>query len=624
MLQLIRDKATGVVAWVIFGFIALAFTLWGANGFIFSNSSNSVAANVSGHKIPWGVIDQQVQMQMRAMPNYDDIDLKKLRQNVRRDYVDNYALRLQLRDKGFTVNDSFIISNVFSQSQFFEDGKFSNEKYQKLLSQNGITDSQYQEQIRSALLEQQPKIGMILSSFMLEEEIDALFALFNQTREVAYTVISKDKFSTTEISVEQVSNYYQNNKSEFTLPEQITVNYLTLSAEDVRQDVEVTDEKLQKFYDDRLSDYSIPEMVRVRHIFIKAPEGSTELSSGEARVKAEDILAKLKLNENSFDELLTKFSEDKSSQAGDLGWIRKGEVDPAFEKASFALQDKLSLSDVVMSPFGFHILELTDRKEAIVKEISLVLPELKERYIEESSKNILFDRVDELANIAFESQHEPIDIVAERMNLNVNSAVLTKEHYDNSVLNIPLVQKELFADGGLKDTRIISEPIKISDSQYAVIKVVKIMPAAVQDLDLVQEEILAKLQQEDIDSQVIAYGNSAVSRFNDDNKPFEYLSTKEFKWNNIANLKRADDRLDSPIIDAVFSVSQHEGKKVQGIKLEDGRYLVVSLIKVQPGTIDDASDRQELLKAMSANVGELEYQLYRNSLINSTAIKLYN
>jgi hypothetical protein len=87
-----------------------------------------------------------------------------------------------------------------------------------------------------------------------------------------------------------------------------------------------------------------------------------ELDPKAARQKAEDILKRAKAGED-FDKLAKEFSEDPGSkeQGGDLGWFGKGMMVKPFEDAAFALSPG-SISEVVESDFGYHIIKVEDKK----------------------------------------------------------------------------------------------------------------------------------------------------------------------------------------------------------------------------------------------------------------------
>lgn len=94
--------------------------------------------------------------------------------------------------------------------------------------------------------------------------------------------------------------------------------------------------------------------VKARHILLETEE------------EAKKVLELVKKGEKTFSELASEFTKDPSgvNSGGDLGYFGKGMMVPDFESAAFALE-KGAVSDVVPSPFGFHIILCEDRRTVI-------------------------------------------------------------------------------------------------------------------------------------------------------------------------------------------------------------------------------------------------------------------
>ena len=104
-----------------------------------------------------------------------------------------------------------------------------------------------------------------------------------------------------------------------------------------------------------------------RHILIKLTE---VVSEQEAKRKIDSIKERLD-NGGKFEDLARQFSEDGSANSGgDLGWVNPGDTVPAFEKAMNGL-GLGEISEPVLSPFGWHVIQVTERRQQdMTKEAS--------------------------------------------------------------------------------------------------------------------------------------------------------------------------------------------------------------------------------------------------------------
>jgi peptidyl-prolyl cis-trans isomerase C len=125
-----------------------------------------------------------------------------------------------------------------------------------------------------------------------------------------------------------------------------------------------TEAEIRAFYDANKERFEHPEQVRASHILVKVNEGDTEEQRAQKKAKAEKILADLKKGAD-FAEQAKQNSDDTGNKdkGGDLGYFERGQMVPEFETAAFALKIG-QLSGVVKSPFGYHIIKVTDRKKA--------------------------------------------------------------------------------------------------------------------------------------------------------------------------------------------------------------------------------------------------------------------
>jgi len=125
--------------------------------------------------------------------------------------------------------------------------------------------------------------------------------------------------------------------------------------------VDATRHEVESFFDSYKDSLGlIPEKFKIAHIFVN-PKASDKVKQ-TARNFAKNLLDSIKAGKD-FRELAKKYSEDQGSGAdgGDLGFTKRGRLVPEFESVAFALREN-EVSDVVESQFGFHIIQLLERK----------------------------------------------------------------------------------------------------------------------------------------------------------------------------------------------------------------------------------------------------------------------
>ena len=121
----------------------------------------------------------------------------------------------------------------------------------------------------------------------------------------------------------------------------------------VSKDVHVSDTDIKAYFDKNHATLDKPEQIRARHILV-------------ADIKtANDVEAKLK-GGAKFEDLAKQYSTDPSSKdkGGELGFFGKGQMVPAFQDAAFS-SPVGKITAPVKSPFGYHIIQVEEKKPAI-------------------------------------------------------------------------------------------------------------------------------------------------------------------------------------------------------------------------------------------------------------------
>ena len=146
--------------------------------------------------------------------------------------------------------------------------------------------------------------------------------------------------------------------------------------EQVKDAPKATDADAEEYFTKNPNDFKKPEQVRASHILVAVPADATEEQVGEKKKLADAITVRVKGGE-PFDKLAAELSEDPSAKqnSGDLNFFTREQMVPEFANAAFGMQ-KGEISAPVKSQFGFHIIQLTDRKDAETMGLESVKPRL--------------------------------------------------------------------------------------------------------------------------------------------------------------------------------------------------------------------------------------------------------
>jgi peptidyl-prolyl cis-trans isomerase C len=131
---------------------------------------------------------------------------------------------------------------------------------------------------------------------------------------------------------------------------------------------EVSESEIQKYYKENADRFTEPREIRIRHIVVNS----------EPVLK--EVLTKLGRGE-SFEKLASTYNVDKSREdGGNLGYIRRGQLAPSFaqfEEAAFSLRKKGEISEVIKTPFGYHLIQLEERRGTALRPFDQVKEKIR-------------------------------------------------------------------------------------------------------------------------------------------------------------------------------------------------------------------------------------------------------
>jgi len=634
MLGLIRERAQGFIAWVIVILIIIPFALFGINEY-FETDSNVYVAKVNDVPIPEFEFRRVYQGERAFRQSIVGGDLDSPFMNddsIKRSALDrivNTEVMSQAASaNGFDVGDQLLLQSIATREEFQTDGVFDSALYNNLLRQNNLTPGDFEENVRREMMATQFVSGVMDLAIVTDYELDALLRVQEQTREIGYLVLKaealKEKQVSREFSDDEIKQHYDKNIQRFALPEQVSLEYIELSSKDLISDVEVDETILQELYEDRIESFGVPEERHARHILINAEEGLSDTEIEAARSKATGLLEKIQAGE-SFETLAKEESDDAGSaiDGGDLGYFGRGMMVTAFDDVVFSMKEG-EVSELVQTPFGFHIIKLEDIREGSSKSFEEVRADLELSYREQQAEDVLFDRLEVLSNLTYENP-DSLSIAAEEMGLEIK----TVDFFDrsggvgiaaNSKVRTAAFSSEVMAGNN-------SDPLEVGANHMVVIRIREHKPESHRPLDEVREDVIALLRDHSAKSAAVELGNDLLKQLKDGADVAAITAANEIEWTRTELIKRKASTVNREILNAAFRMARPVAGEArwQGLELANGDYAVIALYQLKegdPSTVDEAT-RASLKSTLQRSRSQSEGAYLVDSLKQQAKIQEY-
>ena len=215
---------------------------------------------------------------------------------------------------------------------------------------------QKEEKLEQSILEEMITREVILQEGKKQPPADLDAKMKEQMEALKKQVGGEEEFTKT-LSEHNVS------KEEFTQQMRDNIIIQQTVEKYVEAQVKITPEEVKDFYDKNLPRFKVPETVRASHILVSVPADASDdvKKAKKAEIDAARTLVK---GGESFADVAKKISDCPSkAKGGDLGFFSRQQMVPAFSDVAFSLPTN-QLSDVVTTQFGYHIILVTDKKEA--------------------------------------------------------------------------------------------------------------------------------------------------------------------------------------------------------------------------------------------------------------------
>lgn len=442
-------------------------------------------------------------------------------------------------------------------------------------------------------------------------EIEREFRRRNEKVTIQYALVKPADIATTiHPTDDELAAYFKKNQAKYQIPEKRSAQYVMLDLAKLRAQIHPPDDVLRAYYNEHIDDYKVQNSVHVEHILFKTV-GKTDAEVAEIKTKAEDVLKQAKKGAN-FEDLAKKYSEDDGSKVkgGDLGWIVEGQTVPEFQQAAFSLP-KGSISDLVKTQYGFHIIKVLDKQTAHTKTFEEVRDSILPIVVNQDANQQATDISNQMASAIRQSSRQPIEAIAQKFNLPVE---VTQPASATDIIGA------LGASQDVRNTLFELQPGELSmplhtDNGYVILTPKQILPAHQASLEEVRDRVLADYQQEK--AVELAQSKAAnLAKQTQAGTPFDKAAkslgldaknAEPFSRNgNVPDVGSANQ------VDAAFSMPVGQ---ISAPKLVNGNWLVYKVVAHEQANMDDfAKQKQDIQQQLLQSRQNAAFAAFKTAL----------
>lgn len=586
MLEVIRERAHGLIAKIILGLIIVPFALWGVDSYIQQSDKADIVAQVDGQKITrqeFGLALKEKQDQMRAElgARFDPaaLDRPEIRQSILDGLVQQRLLAMESTSAGLSMPDALLASIISSIPEFQQDGKFSPARYDAMLQAQNMTKPVFENRLRQNLLFRQ-LLEVSRGAFVPRTAEEKVMRLAEQQREISQAMVTPEHYMVQiKIDPADVKAYYDKHHEEFRVSEQVKLDYVVLSLDELAQQMDAGEDEVKKYYDEHNAQYQEQEQRRASHILIAA----SPADKAAARAEAEKILKDVKQSPAKFEALAKQYSKDPGSAAkgGDLGFFSRGMMVKSFEDAAFAMKDG-EISGLVPSDFGFHIIKLTAIKQGGVRSLGEVKGEIVQELKMQKAGKKFAELAETFSNTVYE-QSDSLQPVADKLKLKIQtSPLIGKNGANQGLLNNPKLLEAVFSEDAFKLKRN-TQAIEVAPNTLLAARVTEYKAATYKPFEDLHTELAKRLLREQSNIMAVKQGKEALATLQKGG------TVSELQWGAQIMITRENaSTMGKEALSQIFRANADKLPAYTGFENpKGGGFLLIKVSKVvEAGTID--------------------------------------
>ena len=610
---------------IVLAIVLLPFAFFGVDSYFRDSATGQTVAKVGDTEISEQEFQQALrerQEQLREMSggriDPSLLDSTELRVSVvetliRRRVLLHHALR-----SGMTVNLDNIRAYIQQAPAFQgEDGKFSLARYEQILKGRNETAGMFENRVRQELLLGQLAEAYSATSVVPRTVAERVLRITEQQREISSALIPAQKFmQAVKLEEDAAKKYYDAHQDEFRVPEQVRVEYVTLSIDSMLPQIQVDPAEVKKYYDEHQRQFGVPEQRQASHILIAVDKSADAPAKQKAQAQAEQIYNDVKKNPASFADLAKKYSQDPGSAAngGDLGSFARGSMLKAFDDAVFNMKAG-DISPPVESEYGYHIIRVTGITPGQARSLEQTRPEIEKELKKQVAGRQFAELAEKLNNTVFE-QSESLQAAADLVKQAPRrSGWITRSGAAEPQLNNPKLIQAIFSED-VRVNKRNTEAIETGPGTIVAARVAEHKPSSLRPFEEVNADITKKLTTQRANELAKQEGLRQLEELRQG-------KGVDLTWSAPQLVSRADPKgMNEALLRQAFKSDPRNVPSYTGVEGPDGGYMLLRVTRVVEPEKVDSAQQKALSEGLAQVAGEEQFGAYLSSLKQKAKIKL--
>ncbi|KFL35547.1 peptidyl-prolyl cis-trans isomerase [Arenimonas donghaensis] len=509
MLQTIRDKSSGFLAFTILGLVIITMAFFGVDSY-FSPKIETYSAKIEGpakfwiwgkqvREIPQDRFQRRFEQARQAARDrqgegfdsarFESIDSKR---EVLDRMIDEEVMAMVAERDGIAIGEGEVAAELKRMEEFQVNGQYSADQYRLGLAARGLSHGQFMATVAADMASRTVPGQVASTGLATDDELEEALTLAREQRDLE--LIDLPTPAAPEAPTEEaLKAWYDSHGERYTRPEHVAIEYVEIDGATLDVPTVVDEQTLRQRYQDQRGRYVTEPVRSAAHILVSVSADADEAEVEAARERAQALADQARQPGADFAALAAEHSDDIGSKAdgGLLGPIEAGLFEGPFQDALFGLEEVGQVADPARTPEGWHVIQLADLTPGSERTFEEVREEIEAEFLATERDRIYSDLGNQLIERVY---RDPTALApaAEATGLELKRSAVFSRDAGDGIAAMPEVREAAFADPQRVE-RQVSDAIEIGPNHLVVLHVVEVEPAALIPFEEVRERVRADL-----------------------------------------------------------------------------------------------------------------------------------